>query len=66
MGETNRPEIQLKVHSRRGIDAGNVIQPVEVESSPTPLLGSMKNEACNACIVLPVESPPCSGYREKT
>ncbi|KAI3509346.1 hypothetical protein L1887_24559 [Cichorium endivia] len=26
---------------RRGLDAGNMIQPVEVESSPTPLLGAV-------------------------
>ncbi|KAI3782714.1 hypothetical protein L2E82_12768 [Cichorium intybus] len=41
MAETHRPEIQLKVHSRRGLGAGNVIHPVEVESSPTPLLGAV-------------------------
>ncbi|KVI12164.1 Peptidase S54, rhomboid [Cynara cardunculus var. scolymus] len=35
MAETLRPDIQIKVHSRRGL---GVIHPVEVESSPTPLL----------------------------
>lgn len=41
MAETHRPEIQLKVHSRRGLGGGNVIHPVSVESSPTPLLGAV-------------------------
>ncbi|KAJ9548040.1 hypothetical protein OSB04_020583 [Centaurea solstitialis] len=37
--ETHRPaEIQIKVHSRRGLGSGSLIHPVEIESSPTPLL----------------------------
>ncbi|CAH1439162.1 unnamed protein product [Lactuca virosa] len=42
MAETHRPEIQLKVNSRRGLGVGNVIHPVEVESSPTPLLAAQR------------------------
>ncbi|KAI7733273.1 hypothetical protein M8C21_007248, partial [Ambrosia artemisiifolia] len=34
MEETHRPEIRLKVNSRRGFGGGNIIHPVEVESSP--------------------------------
>ncbi|KAL4571769.1 hypothetical protein LXL04_018534 [Taraxacum kok-saghyz] len=41
MAEIHRPEIQLKVHSRRGLGGGNVIHPVSVESSPIPLLGGV-------------------------
>ncbi|KAJ0759252.1 putative peptidase S54, rhomboid [Helianthus annuus] len=40
MAEANRPEIQLKINSRRGIGTGNIIHPVEIESSPTPFLAA--------------------------
>ncbi|KAK9055552.1 hypothetical protein SSX86_026636 [Deinandra increscens subsp. villosa] len=37
MAEARRPEIQIKVNSRRGLGVGNIIHPVEIDSSPTPL-----------------------------
>ncbi|KAD3068401.1 hypothetical protein E3N88_36281 [Mikania micrantha] len=36
MAEAHRPEIEIKVNSRRGLGSGNIIHPVELNSSPTP------------------------------
>lgn len=36
MAETHRPEIQIKVNSRRNNSGRNIIHPVAVESSPSP------------------------------